>query len=296
MVNYDPKSWFAQVVTWEGTVLPAVIGRVLFIALLAVLVCGFYWLDRHYIGWGVPSLNQLGHMLIGIAVGLMVVFRTNASYDRFWEGRKMWGNIVNTTRNLARSAAAFAPPAEDLGQMIVAYPRCLTRHLRGERELPEVESLLPPPLFLAVRQAVNPPSQLALAMSWWIADRLREGRLSPEIARHLESQVAGLLDAQGACERILKTPIPFVYAVHIKHLLLIYLASLPFVLIPLVGWLTPLVVAAIAFGLLGIEEAGVEIEDPFGTDPNDLPLESICETIEKSVRELVVPPSDPPLA
>jgi putative membrane protein len=102
-------------------------------------------------------------------------------------------------------------------------------------------------------------------------------------------QINILLDCQGGCERILKTPIPFVYAAHIKHLLLLYLGTLPIVLVEKLGYSAPIAIAIMTFGLLGIQEAGLEIEDPFGTDPNDLPLDDICSTIARDVLALARP-------
>jgi ion channel-forming bestrophin family protein len=127
-------------------------------------------------------------------------------------------------------------------------------------------------------------------MGCWVQARRAEGKLDSILAQHLDERIRELIDYQGACERILKTPIPFNYAVHIKQFLTLYLFTLPFVLIPVINpgfkWLSLPIVLLIGFALSGIEEAGVEVEDPFGTDPNDLPLESICSTIERDLTRL----------
>ena len=132
--------------------------------------------------------------------------------------------------------------------------------------------------------AGNPPSVFAFYMTAWVRDRA--DRLGGDMVRVLEGHISTLVDCQGGCERILKTPVPFVYAVHLRHITLLYLLTLPFVLVPLMSWGSALAVAAIAFGLLGIEEAGIEIEDPFGDDPNDLPLEDICAVIRRDAQML----------
>lgn len=286
MISYDTKDWVRLPWAWEGTVLPAIGVRLLLLFLLSIGVLAGYEVCDELLHVKLAPLHSIGHTLIGIALGLLVVFRTNASYDRFWEGRKMWGGIVNTTRNLARGAAVFAPPAKEYCRWIAAYPYALKQHLRGRTELDELRDLVPATIFEQMRKAANPPSVLAWHLSDWLRRRMAEGKLSPELTKQLESYVALLLDQQGACERILKTPIPFVYAVHIRHLNMLYMLTLPFVLIGVMGWATPFCVFAIGWGLLGIEEAGVEIEDPFGEDPNDLPLEAICETIQSTVLEL----------
>ncbi|VTR99349.1 bestrophin family protein [Tuwongella immobilis] len=277
MILYDSKAWYRTITTVRGTVVPRIAGRVAILFGIALLV----WILREQVGASLHALNPLAHTLIGVALGLLIVFRTNSSYDRYWEGRKQWGGIVNASRNLLRGATAYAGNAEGLTRLVAAYPLALKQHLRGNRDLGELESLIPADLLAKVAAAGNPPMVLAVEMSRWIHARVQRQELPVEMARHLEAMVATLLDCQGACERILRTPIPFVYAVHIRQLLTIYLVSLPFSLIPAMGWSALFAVPAIAFGMLGIEEAGVEIEDPFGDDPNDLPIEAICQTIQR---------------
>jgi putative membrane protein len=193
---------------------------------------------------------------------------------------------VNSSRNLVREAAAFTGDASELARLVTAYPLVLKQHLRGSKDLEEIRPLLPPAAFDHVSAAGNPPSVLAYYMTAWIRDRMASGKIDSITAQMLEAHVRSLLDFQGGCERILRTPIPFAYAVHIKQLLMLYLVTLPFILVGDLGWVAIPTVAAIAFGLLGIEEAGVEIEDPFGDDPNDLPLETMCATIGRDAQSL----------
>jgi putative membrane protein len=264
-------------------VLPRVAGRVAF---LAVLTLAVWVIDHFFLKDKLPRGRMAGHTLIGVALGLLIVFRNNSSYDRYWEGRKQWGSIVNAARNLLRGAAVFAGPARELANLVAAYALALKQHLRGNRDLSEVQALVPPEVFTQASAAANPPSFLAYHQSEWVRARLAEGKVDTVMARALESYVATFLDSQGACERILRTPIPFAYAVHIKQLLMIYLITLPLAIVPEMGWSAIVAVAAIAFGLLGIEEAGVEIEDPFGDDPNDLPIEDICKVIARDTTAL----------
>jgi len=166
----------------------------------------------------------------------------------------------------------------------------LKLHLRRQTDFVELERLAPADVLAQSSVHANVPSALAYFLSVWIQERRTEGKLEPEQARTLETYVAQLLDCQGGCERIRLTPIPFVYAVHIKQFLMIYLVTLPFVVIPMMGWLAVPLVVVTTFGLYGIEEASVEIEDPFGTDPNDLPLDALCATIERDVLALALLP------
>lgn len=289
MITYDPKGWIKVTFSLKGTVLPRVLARMLFIALIAAGA----WALVEYVpdaGKYIKPFKPLGHTLIGVALGLLIVFRNNCSYDRYWEGRKLWGSIVNSSRNLLRGAAAYTGDAKELASLVSAYALSLKQHLRGNKDLAELQPLIPAAVIEQAAATTNAPSIIAFHMSLWIRDRLAEGKIDTMMAQALEGQVRNILDNQGGCERILRTPIPFAYAVHIKQLLMLYLITLPFILVVPMGWVAIPTVAAIAFGLLGIEEAGVEIEDPFGDDPNDLPIETICATIGRDTTALAEAP------
>lgn len=294
MIEYDRVSWWKTLLSFQGTVLPHVLGRV---GLLTAFCLSLVLLDDYALeqfGYPLPALDQLGHTVLGVAMSLLIVFRTNSSYSRFWEGRGHWGMIVNASRNLARMGAIYAGPADDLARLIAAYVIAVRENLRGNRDLSMIRPLVPGRWLEAARSATNPPNILAAALSDWIERRRVEGRIDSYQAMSLEEVVRLLVDNQGACEKIQKTPLPFVYAALIKLLLLLYLASLPFVLVAKMGFVAPLVVAVVSFGLLGIEEAGIEIEDPFGLDPNNLPLERICDTIARDVAALCPPAHSAP--
>lgn len=288
MIAYDPKHWVRVIFSLYGTVLPRIFWRVCFLVVITTMLVIYESVVRRFSlkGFPLPDLDPLSHQLIGVPLGLLIVLRTNCAYDRFWEGRKLWGGIVNSSRNLVRSAANFAGPAQDLAQLVGAYVVTLKQHLRGDRDLSAVQPFLPTSVFERAAAAANPPAILSYFLGGWIQEKVAQGRIDTIMARHLDSRVTELIDYQGACERILRTPIPFAYAAHIKQLLELYLMTLPFVLVPKLGWGAIPGVMVIAFGLWGIEEAGVEIEDPFGTDPNDLPLEDICAVIVRDTGAL----------
>lgn len=281
MLDYQKTKWFPLLLSWRGTVLPRILLRVLVLVWIAT---GVAWWHHNY--YRIDGLDQLAHTLLGVPLGLLLVFRTNTAYDRFWEGRKRWGGLVNASRNLVRAAASYAGQADALYPLVAAYVVSLRQHLRRQPSLPALEGMLPGHLMAKLEGQSNPPMIIAMWMSDWVHDEVKAGHISPDLARALEGYIGEMLDHQGACERILKTPVPFAYVAHIRQLLSLYLATLPFVLVPRIGWLTVPSVFLISFGLLGIEDIGVEIEDPFGTDPNDLPLEGLCETIGANVKTL----------
>jgi putative membrane protein len=274
MIPYDPKRWGQIIFASRGTVIRRVYKRLLFFTGLTALV---WACDRFY--YRLPGIDALGHTLLGVALGLMIVFRTNSSYDRFWEGRKLWGNLVSAARNLVRGEAAYRGKAAGLANLATAYALALKQRLRGSKDLSEIKPLLTPEVYAQVTATSNPPSALAYYLSDWIQQALAKKEIDNAIARVMEVHVSTMIECEGGCERIVRTPIPLEYAAHIKQLLMLYLFTLPLALLPKMDWTAIPAAAAITFGLLGIEEAGVEIENPFGVEPNDLPLEELCAVI-----------------
>jgi putative membrane protein len=286
VIDYDRTNWWRTCLTVHGSVLPHVLGRVglltgfcLLLCLLDLFVLGPYWKP-------LPDLDPIGHTVIGLAISLLIVFRTNTSYARFWEARAHWGALVNGARNLERAGAVYAGPADDLARLVAAYALAVKEGLRGNGDLGALRPLVPGRLLDRLQGVNSPPSVLARAISEWIAARQAAGKLDSVQAMRLETILGQMVDAQGGCERILRTPLPFVYAALIKQVLLLYLLTLPFVLLHTAGLASPLVVAGVSLALLGIEEAGVEIEDPFGPGPNHLPLDRLCETIARDTADL----------
>jgi putative membrane protein len=286
VIDYDRNQFFWIALAFRGTVLPHVLGRA---GVLTLICLALYAADEYVIkpnNGKLEALDPLGHTVLGLALSLLIVFRTNSSNSRFWEARSHWGMLVNSTRSLARMAAAYSGHADDLARLIAAYVIQVREQLRGHSDVSLLRNLLSGRQLERLEGVNNPASVLAGMMSEWVAERLRSGQLDPVMAMKMEELIVILLDQQGGCEKILKTPLPYVYAALIKQALLLYLVTLPLVLVPKMGFVAPLVVAGVALVMLGIEEAGVEIECPFGLDPNHLPLESICQMIATDAGDL----------
>jgi putative membrane protein len=286
VIQYPTRRWAALVFRTEGSVFPRVALRSLMFAGLAAAVVAVG--EQTSIDLGITGA---AHAMVGVALGLLLVFRTNASYDRYWEGRDLLGSIVNEARNLARQARSYLAPGAaaraEIGRLIPALYACIRRHLRGERQWPELEGVLDDAELAEIEGTGTPP----LACAGWIADLLAreaaEDRLSEVRLQHIDATLNRLIAAMGGCERIARTPVPFAYAHHIKAFLFIFCLTAPLALLDTMGWGTPAATAVIVYGLYGIDEIGVEIEDPFGYDPNDLPLDEIGETIDRDVRATV---------
>jgi putative membrane protein len=282
MIEYDGRAWLPILTRARGSVIPRLVPRVVATAALGIVAV----LLLHRNGFKIPSA---AHTLVGVALGLLLVFRTNASYDRYWEGRRLLGLMVNRTRDLARQVGAYIEDAEAraaLSRLIPAFYWVAAQTLRKDASLGHAGRLL----TAGEQTALVGTTYRAPVVTRWIADRLRAeataGRLSDVRLQMLDANLTSLNDALGGAERILRTPIPFAYAQHIKIFVVLFCFSAPFVLADVMGWATPVACGLLALALFGIDEIGVEIEDPFGDDPNDLPLDAIGAGIEKAVAEL----------
>jgi putative membrane protein len=281
--------WLQLALTVRGSVIPAVFAQVLFCG-------GFGLLISILFEWKIPvSFKSLGVVIPSIVLGLLLVFRTNTAYERFWEGRKAWGQLVNTVRNLARQILIAIPTTEpdDRNQkinalnLLIAFPIALKLHLRSEPIDRELTDLLSPAQSEHLQKIDNIPFAVIFWIGEYLENQYRQGNLDRHQLVNAIEVLNSVADTAGICERILKTPIPLAYAVHLKQLVLIYCLLLPFQLVADLQWWTGPVVALISFTLFGIEEIGMEIENPFGRDYNDLPLDRICKTIELNVNELI---------
>lgn len=284
MINYDPHKWLDHFFDVRGSMVREILGRVALCVLWSVAVVAAY---KSGVKLAIPSTI---HTLVGLALGLLLVFRTNASYDRYWEGRKLWGGIVNETRNLIRSAGVFLKddPAllRQLAFWTAAFPYVTMHHLRGKRDLGDARADLSPPDAQAVLAAEHPVMAVATRMSECLAEGRRRGFFSEYTQLMIDQNVQLLVDYLGGCERIRKTPLPFAYVVHLRRALVLYCFTLPFALVDTFGWTTVVDTLLLSYVFFGIEEIGVEIEGPFGYDDNDLPLEQICDTIRHNVLAL----------
>ncbi|MEA5511875.1 bestrophin family ion channel [Crocosphaera sp. UHCC 0190] len=287
--NLESRQWFRLLLQWQGSVMPAILPRVMFCAGFSVVITILY---ESGINLDLPIDSGL---VPSIVLGLLLVFRTNTAYERYWEGRKLWGTLINTVRNIARTI--WVTIREDsvkdhqekiaILRLLVAFAIATKLHLRLEPPNEELVKFMPRQCYEKLQTMNNPPLEIA----FWIGDYLQQQYEKNCIDSYQLMTMFKLLDTMvdvlGACERILKTPIPLAYSIHLKQLLLLYCLTLPFQFVDDVKWVTPPIVALISFTVFGIEEIGIEIENPFGYDANDLPLDKICQTMEKNIEDLV---------
>ncbi len=287
MIVYNRFSWWKTTFSLRGTALVRAAGRVLVFTLYTAIIQLIYQAGlnsgriQHFMG-----LDPVGHAVLGSLLGFLIVFRMNSSNSRYWEGRSHWGQIINSSRNLVRIGCEYTDDGKELAELVTGYAICLKGSLQGLHEYQEAESYLPEDVLKSAMSFGNPPTAVAAEISAWIGRQYRADQIDALIVRQMEEQLSKIVDSQGACEKIQKTPLPFVYVVMIKQLIVVYLVTLPIVLCGRCGWWSPLLMAVVSLGLFGMEEASVEIEDPFRTDDNCLDLNTFTLTIARDTGQL----------
>lgn len=277
MINYNPKSWWGLIFKFHKSdtfrrLLPAMITVALFTAAIA-------YIDRDLLPSGLKGTNVV-HSLLGFVISLLLVFRTNTAYERWWEGRRQWGVLVNTSRNLALKCNAFLrqnhPSRPIIAKHITAYATVLSEHLRDAA----------PPQGKAA--GMHRPNLVAGSLFREI-DRLhRSGDLSGVHYLNLNSELTVLAEICGACERIKKTPIPYSYSLFIKKFIFVYIVTMPFCFVHEFGYWTILFTTFVFFVLASLELIAEEIENPFGMDANDLPTDELARTIGANACEILL--------
>lgn len=282
-------NWFISLIQIQGSIVPNILPRVLICGLFGLIITFF---DQMNYNMSIPILSSVVPSLV---LGLLLVFRTNTAYERFWEGRKLWGNLVNTSRNLARqiwvtieTETPYEIEEKKIAiRLITAFCITTKQHLRSILPGSELSSVMTDEQILQLQTMTNPPYEISCWLSQYLQERLKDKKINAHQLTALLQLLDQLVDSLGGCERILRTPIPLAYSIHLKQILFLYCLTLPFAMVEQLHWWTGLVTALIGFAMFGIEEIGVEIENPFGFDPNDLPLDKICQTIEQNLEDLM---------
>lgn len=290
MIIYESnKNWLRDLSSfYKSWTMQRVLRGTFFIAAGTAVVC---FIHQDVLKWGSNGLDVTIFSLLGVVLSILLSFRTNSAYDRWWEGRKKWGELVNNSRNLAVYIhSAF--PADDeesrryLAVRIANFAIALKEHLRSGTRLEELVFLSPEDAE-TYKDKTHVPNYIAYEIVQRIQDVYTAGKISMADHLNIKAHSQELLNISGSCERIKKTPIPFSYNVYIKFFISVYALGLPFALIPLFGYLAIGLVAFVFFAFYGLELMAEEIEDPFGLDCNDLPTGDISHTIKTNVFELL---------
>jgi len=276
-VEKRQSSWIETVVL-GGFALPHIWTRTLTVTVLSILATVLYEEvpQFHY------SLTVAPFTIIGLPLGIFLGFRNNSAYDRFWEGRKLWGALVNTSRSFTRQILTLLDSPDGMEQLrdfqretvhlLIAYVHALRLHLRDAKPGQVLDGSLPVEEHASHEGEHNVPLGILQTLAERLATARRKGWVHPQHVLVLEASLIGITDIQGACERIRSTPIPYSYTVLIHRIVAVYCMLLPFGLMETVKWATPAVVLAISYCFFGLDAVGDELEDPFGTQANERDL------------------------
>lgn len=289
-MNVASKNWFELALNLRGSVIRDIKIQVLLSMVIALIVTILY--KRGYSGFSQPILAGL---IPGIVLGLILVFRTNTAYERFWEGWHIAGMTIFTGRNLSRQMW-FTIPEKTLEArqekaayvlLIAAFFIAMKQHLRGAAVNKHLKSVVSPEQYFELESVTNMP----LKVTQWIGRYLTKQYEQKQIDSFQFSAMNLLLDrlveCLSRCERILAAPMPHAYSIHLRHLLILYCFALPFQMVKDLQWWTIPVSGVVAFALFGIEAIGLEIENPFGYDANDIPLDKLCHKLHNDIEELI---------
>lgn len=286
MVTYNPKDWFKLILQFHKSDT----FRILFFSLISI---GIYsavivYVEEHYFHLTIKNSTVM-HSILGFVLSMLLVFRTNTAYDRWWEGRKTWGNIVNNARNLSLKLSAILIHEKDrleLNHLIRNYVFSLKNHLRNkyvQAEFTPTDNMSLP----VFEEAQHKPNVIAKSLYKKIHNLHQNKDLASEHLYVLNDELKSFTDNCGACERIKNTPIPYSYNIFLKKMIFLYIMSLPIFFGSEFGYTTVPITIIVLYVFASIELIAEEIEDPFGEDENDLPLDDICNRIKNNLNEIL---------
>lgn len=299
MIVRPKPHWFRMLFVWHGSVLGKLVPRLLLVLCTAIAAVPLHGYMVQRVG---ADFGPQPFTLIGISLAVFMGFRNSASYERYWEARKLWGGLFAAARGLARQGLSLVQPlALDEQRRVLmtlaAFAHALRLQLReGARsgELPApLDALLPADLQPRVRAVRDKPAMVLHLLGEQVGRWRTEGRVSDVLVASFDRNLDHLGEVLSGCERIAGTPIPMPYAVMLHRTVYLFCLLLPFGLVGTIGSFTPLFTVFVAYTFLALEALNDELEDPFGTLPNDLPLQTLCDELQAGLGELLGEPAPP---
>lgn len=288
MIIKKKNNWFRMLFEWNGSVLPQLLPRLLLLLLFSLAVVYFkpFLLEYNL------HINPAAFTLFGITLAIFLGFRNNVSYDRFWEGRKLWGALLNDTRSLSRQSISLINDKEyevkrdEFINLLIALVYSLKHQLRNTDSEADLKRLLENNFAESLKEVRYKPIIILRELGNWIKKAKADGKIDSVTQLAFEDNLNKLSDIIGGCERIASTPIPYTYSVLLHRTVYIYCFMLPFGFVETLGWITPFIIVFIAYTFVALEAIADELEDPFGVQPNDLALDAMSEMIENTLLEL----------
>ncbi len=275
--------------TLRGSIIPKIYPQILLVTLLSTLIT----IIQHQSPSSFPSYSMAPFTLLGVALSLFLGFRNNASYQRWWEARGLWGQLVYDARSFTRQVLSFIDEETETGRdtqrsmihLTIAFTHAVRHRLRGTSPWQDVERFVEPIHHASMRQTQNLPDYLMRLMGKELGDSRRQRLTSEQMIQNMDERLTSMTIVLAACERIHNTPLPFAYMLLVHRTTYLYCMMLPFGLVSSLGWATPLICAVIAYTFFGLDALSEELEEPFGLAPNQLPLTSLSRTIEINLLE-----------
>lgn len=292
MISYKPTDWIKLVFSFHKS--DTFRKLFWFILLLGIYCFAVHWLEHDYLKMDanntITKLNIL-HSILGLVMSLLLVFRTNTAYDRWWEGRKAWGSLVNSSRNLASKLNALLPKNAEiqrrsLSNLLAYYPKSLAFHLYSEETRLALSNEIPEDLGIP-RHITHQPNFIMSQIHKEVIDLKKDELITSTDLLLIDQEIRNYAEVCGICERIKNTPIPYSYSSFLRKFILTYILTLPIVFSPILGLYVIPFSIFIFYVLASLELIAEEIEDPFGGDENDIPTEKIAGNIAKSVKEFL---------
>ncbi len=286
MIKYNPKNWYRLIFALhKSDTLRILWKEMLYIAAFSTALT---YVVLEY-GSHIEILDRLTavYSLVGFVISLLLVFRTNTAYDRWWEGRKKWGCFVNDSRNFAIKLSALLKDEEERAyfkRMIPNFIFAAKEHLREGVHFEELN--LTEEELKVLSQKDHVPNAITRRMYARIVALKQAGKITEEEFIILDKNMNSFLDQLGGCERIKNTPIPFSYMMFLKKFIIMYITTLPLAFVSVFGYYAALISTFVFYVLVSMEVLAEEIEDPFGTDDNDLPTEGLSVKIRDNVEEI----------
>jgi len=292
MVMYNPKQWFSLIFhAYSRRVMLKLWPALAFMTVYSSVLC-YFFLDYFKLHQADFQPTIAMHQLLGIVLGLFLVFRTNTAYDRWWEGRRLWGGMVNSSRNLSIKLNAYLSKEnhEDrdwFAKMIPNFIFAMKEGLRAGVQFVELDA--PDDFFINdLKKYKHKPNRIAALLYQKVNDLYAAKKITGDQLINADKELKDFIDNMGACERIKNTPIPYSYMMYVKKFITIYIITLPFGFVTQSGYMTIPIVVLVSYILFSVELIAEEIEDPFGRDINDLPLDDLAAKMRENIREILL--------
>lgn len=275
----ESHSFWSDALAWQGSITSRVLPKILFFGVYA----GAISLVHRELQWGGIEISHIQYSAGFLA--LLLVLRTNAGYERWWEARKLWGGIVNQSRNLCLMGLTYGPEEPQWRELFVkscaGFCHATRASLRGGGSDPSLERLFGPEQSARIQKSAHMPAFVAGALATLLHEARRTGGLDGYAFLNADRERALLIDHVGACERILKTPLPRVHSIKLRRFILLYMLGFPLAIASSSISTSMIVTMLIAYPLFAIDKIGQELENPFSQlRESHLPLDRICATIE----------------